>query len=245
VTAARSATTPTGAPSSTFWFADVVVLNKASDVSEAVRAEIRATIAGLNPDARLIEADYGRVPLAAILDTGLFDEQKAATHPLWHKELYSPESHMPETEEYGIGSFVYRARRPLDPEKFLAFVHRSWPGLVRAKGHFWLATRPEWIGLYSVAGIQTRCEPKGYWWATVPATHWPTYQEFRDLLAKHWDKRWGDRRQELVFIGVGLDEVAIRTALDDCLVGTEDGFDPILAKSLKDPFPAWQAPQAA
>jgi G3E family GTPase len=226
-------------------FADVVVINKASEVSDAVRAEVRATIAGLNPDARIVEADYGRVPLASILETGLFDEKKAATHPLWHKELYSPQTHVPETEEYGIGSFVYRARRPFDPERFEAFTRMSWPGLVRAKGHFWIATRPEWIGLFSVAGVQTRCEPKGYWWASVPRNLWPRYPEFARLMQRHWDPRWGDRRQELVFIGVGLDRQAISAALDNCLVGTEEGFDPNLIKTLRDPFPAWHHPQAA
>ncbi len=149
-------------------FADVVVINKTSEATEATLGEIRKIIAALNPEARQIETDFGRVPLEAILDTGLFDEANAATNPLWYKELYSPDSHVPETEEYGITSFVYRERRPFDPAKLLAFLNKPWPGVIRAKGHFWLATRPDWAGLLSVAGVQRRCEPMGYWWATIP-----------------------------------------------------------------------------
>lgn len=117
-------------------FADVVVINKARDVLEAHRALVRAVVRGLNADARILEVDHGRAPLDAVLDTGLFDEAKAQSHPLWFQELYGAHDHVPETEEYGISSFVYRARRPFDPELFNAFVNATWPGLIRAKGHF-------------------------------------------------------------------------------------------------------------
>ena len=187
-------------------FADVVVINKASDATEAALAKIRKVIAALNPEARQVETDFGKVPLKAIFDTGLFDEAKAATHPLWYKELYSPDSHVPETEEYGITSFVYRERRPFDPERLLSFLNKPWPGVIRAKGHFWLATRPDWVGLLSVAGVQRRCEPMGYWWATVPKPNWPSHPQFQEHLDSRWDDAWGDRRQELVFIGSDMDE---------------------------------------
>jgi G3E family GTPase len=226
-------------------FADVVVVNKISEVTPETCFELRRIITALNPDARIVETDFGRLPLAAILDTGLFDETKAARHPLWHKELYGWQDHVPETEEYGISSFVYRARRPFDPEKFHGFLAAEWPGLIRAKGHFWLATRPDWVGLLSIAGVQRRAEPKAYWWAVVPRAHWPRHAEFRRLLEGHWHAVWGDRRQELVFIGAGLAETAIRAALDACLVGQETGFDPQLADRLHDPFPPWRQPHAA
>ena len=142
-------------------FADVVVINKVSETTEATRAAIRRVISALNPDARQIETDFGRVPLQAVLNTRLFREGKAATHPLWHKELYNPGSHVPETDEYGVASFVYRERRPFDPERFRSFLDKPWPGVIRAKGHFWLATRPDWVGLLSVAGAQRRCETNG------------------------------------------------------------------------------------
>jgi len=226
-------------------FADVVVINKISDVTAETRAAVRRIVAALNPDARVIETDFGHLPLAAILDTGLFSEAKAARHPLWHKELFGWGDHVPETEEYGIASFVYRARRPFDPSKLQDFLAQEWPGLIRAKGHFWLATRPDWIGMLSIAGTQRRTEAKGLWWATVPKAHWPRYPQFRDLLDRHWSEAWGDRRQELVFIGSRLDQQAICAALDACLIGDETGFDPQLARDLRDPFPPWRHAHAA
>jgi G3E family GTPase len=215
--------------------ADVVVINKISDAPEALRAEVRKVVAALNPDARQVETDFGRLPLAAVLNTGLFDEEKAAAHPLWHKELYSPGAHVPETEEYGVSSFVYRTRRPFDPVRFRAFLDDPWSGVIRAKGHFWLATRPRHVGLLSAAGVQRRCEPMGLWWAAVPRQDWPEHLQFRQHLQSQWDAAWGDRRQELVFIGVGMDETGVRAALNDCLASP----DPRGWSTLKDPFPAW------
>ncbi|RFC68499.1 MULTISPECIES: GTP-binding protein [Mesorhizobium] len=220
-------------------FADVVVINKASEVSADELAEIRKTIKSLNIDAKLIETDFGKVELSEILDTKLYSEAKAATHPLWHKELYSPAEHIPETEEYGIASFVYRARRPFDPEKFYAFTQRKWDGLLRAKGHFWLATRKDWIGLYSVAGTQTKVDQRGFWWASVPRTYWPRQQQFQAMLQRYWTATWGDRRQELVFIGVNLPKEEISAALDACLSGSETGIDAREVAEMRDPFPEW------
>ncbi|TBD93697.1 GTP-binding protein [Rhizobium ruizarguesonis] len=221
-------------------FADVVVINKAQDVPPAALAEVRRIVAGLNPDARVIETGFGRLKLDAILNTGLFSEARAARHPLWHKELFGWGEHVPETEEFGISSFVYRSRRPFDPSRLRDFLDRKWSGLIRAKGHFWLATRPDEIGLLSITGTQCRIDTKGFWWASVPKAQWPRYPQFHQLIDRHWDEVWGDRRQELVFIGAGFDEDAIRTALGDCLTGGETGFDPQTAAGLRDPFPAWQ-----
>jgi G3E family GTPase len=221
-------------------FADVIVINKISEVDAATRIMIRQIVASLNPDARVVETDFGDLPLGSILDTRLFSEAKSARHPLWHKELYGWGDHVPETEEYGIASFVYRARRPFDPLKLEQFLAMEWPGLIRAKGHFWLATRPSEIGQLSIAGVQRQITAKGYWWATVPKAQWPRYPQFRQLLDKHWNETWGDRRQELVFIGAGLDQDAVCTALDDCLIGDDAGVDLHLAQGLHDPFPAWQ-----
>ena len=228
-------------------FADVVVLNKVSDAGSDAVEQAKLIIRALNPDARLIEADFGRVPLDRILDTGLFDHDKAQTHPLWHKELYGFRSHVPETEEYGIVSFVYRARRPFHPEKFNAFLARTWPGLIRAKGHFWLATRPDWVGEMSLAGSICRTEAMGFWWAAVPRPRWPDHPEWRAILNRHWHSVWGDRRQELVFIGSKMDERAIRAGLDACLVGETRtiAFKPERYRDLPDPFPAWRRAEAA
>jgi G3E family GTPase len=228
-------------------FADVIVLNKVSDASPEQRAAVSKIVRALNPDARQIEADFGKVALDAVLDTGLFDHEKAQEHPLWHKELYGFKDHVPETEEYGIASFVYRARRPFHPEKFNAFLGRTWPGLIRAKGHFWLATRPDWVGEMSLAGSICRTEAMGFWWAAVPRSRWPDHPEWQAILNHHWHSVWGDRRQELVFIGTELDEAAIRAALDLCLVGDALPlrFNPERYRDLPDPFPAWRRAEAA
>ncbi|HUI20068.1 MAG TPA: zinc metallochaperone GTPase ZigA [Methylocella sp.] len=228
-------------------FADVVVINKASEVSPEQLALVRKVVMALNADARILETDFGRAPLQDMLDTGLFNEEKAQRHPLWYKELYSFGEHVPETEEYGVQSFVYRARRPFHPEKFNAFINQTWPRLIRAKGHFWFATRPNWVGEFSLAGAIARVSAKGHWWAAIPKKHWPDHPEWKRMFDRNWDKVWGDRRQELVFIGVGMDEAAIRAALDTCLVGptTPKRFDPDLFRLLPDPFPAWDRVDAA
>jgi G3E family GTPase len=220
-------------------FADVVVVNKASSVAPAQLALVKKLVASLNADARIITADHGQVPLSAILNTGLFDEDKAAQHPLWAKELYGYASHAPESETYGIESFVYRARRPFDPARFHAFL--TTDGLdhvVRAKGHFWLASRPDLVGELAVAGSQTITARMGRWWASIPKHQWPEDGRFERFVAQHWDDVWGDRRQELVFIGIDMDEQRIRRALDACLLPVDD-FTPAVWTRLRDPFPAW------
>ena len=222
-------------------FADVVVINKISDVTAQERENVVHVVRALNADAKIIETDFGKVALEEILDTGLFSEDKASQHPLWAKELYGFEEHIPETEEYGIGSFVYRARRPFHPEKFNLFTRSTWPGLIRAKGHFWLATRPDWAGEFSLAGAIARSGPLGRWWAAVPRSRWPDQPELKAMIDANWDHAFGDRRQELVFIGAGMDEGAIRAALDACLVDadTETPFDGDAFARLPDPFPVW------
>ncbi|MCL6708041.1 zinc metallochaperone GTPase ZigA [Pseudomonas sp. R2.Fl] len=226
-------------------FADVVVLNKVGMATADQREAARAIIRGLNPDARLVEADFGAVKLADVLNTGLFDLEKAEAHPLWFKELHGFKDHVPETEEYGIRSFVYKARRPFHPERFQAFIDRSWPGVIRAKGFFWLATRPHHVGEISQAGAIVRTGRMGLWWASVPEKHWPDDPGFERAMAPYLDPEWGDRRQEIVFIGAGaMDEANIRAELDSCLVEA-DGFTPELWRDLPDPFARWERPLAA
>ena len=223
-------------------FADVVVINKKSEGSPSQLETVRKIVRGLNADARIIETDFGKISPLSILNTGLFDHDKAEQHPLWAKELYGYASHVPETDEYGITSFVYRARRPMEPVKFEQFLAMTFQGLVRAKGHFWLATRPDWVGEMSIAGAMCRAEGLGSWWASVPKSRWPDNDEWRAHLQKKWHDVWGDRRQEMVFIGSDMDQKAITKALDNCLVGdaTPMRFDPSRYKSLPDPFPVWQ-----
>lgn len=220
-------------------FADVVVLNKVSDAMPEQRASAHRIVHALNPDARVVEADYGRAPLSDVLDTGLFDFDKAHEHPLWFKELNGFAAHVPETEEYGVRSFVYRARRPFHPARFQAFIDRPWPGVLRAKGFFWLATRPAFVGELSQAGAFVRTGRRGMWWASVPRTQWPDHPEWRSAIEARCDGEWGDRRQELVFIGLDrMNREALTAALDDCLV-PEATFTPERWRGLADPFPEW------
>lgn len=220
-------------------FADVVVINKASAVRADELAAVKQVAASLNADARIVEADYGKVELDQLLGTGLFDEERAEQHPLWAKELFDYESHRPESEEYGVESFVYRARRPFDPTAFHEFLTGGrLDQVIRAKGHFWLATRPDFLGELGLAGTQKTVSRLGRWWAAVPKNRWPDDGGFEQFVLRHWDPVWGDRRQELVFIGLGMNEEAIRDALDACLVASGD-FAPERWRSLPDPFPGW------
>lgn len=220
-------------------FADVVILNKVSTATAEQRDAARKIITGLNPDARLIEADFGKVELKEVLGTGRFDFAKAETHPLWYKELHGFKDHIPETEGYGIRSFVYRAKKPFDPMKFQAFIDRSWPGVVRAKGFFWLATRPHNVGEISQAGALVRTGKMGLWWTSVPKDQWPRDPGFLNMMKPFLDPVWGDRRQEIVFIGADpMDEAKICAELDACLIDSPV-FAPELWRNLPDPFVSW------
>lgn len=225
-------------------FADVVILNKVSTATPEEVDAARKIITGLNPEAKIVEADFGKVAPKEILGTGLFEFGKAETHPLWFKELHGFKDHVPETEEYGIRSFVYRQRRPFDPVKLHEFISQSWPGVIRAKGFFWLATRPYHVGELSQAGAIIRTQKLGLWWDAVPREQWPQDSGFTDGLARYLDPVWGDRRQELVFIGADpMDENWIRKQLDACLL-KDKTFQPDRWRDLPDPFASW-SPKAA
>ena len=225
-------------------FADVIVLNKIDAATPERLEAARTIVRSLNADARIIETTEGRVPLDAILDTGLFSFEAAHRHPTWFKELNGFKNHVPETEEYGITSFVYRARAPFDPAKLHAFFSRAWPHVVRAKGFFWLATRPQWVGELSHAGSLVRHQRAGYWWAAVPKERWPDDEDLVRRIRSGWHKLWGDRRQQLVFIGTkDMDKEAITAALNACLVTipNEGAVDSRSWAKLHDPFPEWRA----
>lgn len=227
-------------------FADVVVLNKATDASHEQRDAARKIVVALNPDAQIIETDYGKMPHDRIFNTGLFDFEKAQENPLWAKELYGFADHIPETEEYGISSFVYRARKPFDPQKLHAALNGPLPGVLRAKGHFWVATQPDWLAEFSLAGAMASIKPLGIWWATLPLDRRPDTPQATAYLEQHWQEPFGDRRQELVFIGAGLEKAAIIAVLDAALVEDAHSFTPEAWTHLADPFPKWRrAPDAA
>ncbi len=226
-------------------FADVVVLNKVADATPEQVDAARKIVRSLNADAQIIETNHSDVPAEAILDTGLFDFEKAHEHPMWAKELYGFADHVPETEEYGVTSFVYRARRPFVPEKIKAVLNGAMPGVIRAKGHFWIATRPEWVAEFSLAGALSSVKPLGTWWASVPKENWPDQEGVSAYLETHWQEPWGDRRQEIVFIGSGIDWPLLKAKLDACLLPLLDAPDPGSLPDLPDPFPLWQRAEAA
>lgn len=219
-------------------FADVIIINKVSDATATQRDAALKIIKALNPDAKVIFADHSRVDPAEIFDTGRFDFDRAQEHPLWAKELYGFANHVPETEEYGISSFVYQARAPFDPMRIHAVLNGDLPGVIRAKGHFWIATRPDWAAEFSLAGSMSSVTPLGFWWAALPETRRPTDAEAQAEITRHWRAPWGDRRQQIVFIGAGLDRQAITAALDAALMPVSD-FTPEAWAALPDPFPKW------
>jgi len=159
---------------------------------------------------------------------------------LWAQELYNFKDHVPETEEYGIISFVYRTREPFDPIKIHQFFNEEWPGVVRAKGFFWPSSRPDFVGEVSQAGAFVRHQGIGRWWAAIPKNNWLDGDDFDAVLKQCWTKEYGDRRQEIVFIGLKgqMDEQIIRKKLDECLI--KDYLTaPETFQKLKDPFPQW------
>jgi G3E family GTPase len=226
-------------------FADVVILNKVSDAGPDKTDAARKIIRSLNADAKIIETDHSVVDVGEILDTGLFDFDKAHEHPMWAKELYGFADHVPETEEYGVASYVYRARQPFVPEKIHAFLNGDMPGVIRAKGHFWIATRPDWVAEFSLAGALSSVAPLGTWWASVPEERWPDHDSARSYIAQHWQAPWGDRRQEIVFIGAGIDWPALKAGLDACLVPEIIAQGPDKLPAYPDPFPGWRRVEAA
>lgn len=199
-------------------FSDVIVLNKVSTASPVRLAAARRIIRSLNPAARVIEADFCDVALTDVFATGLFDFEKARTRPLWVQELNGHEAHLPESEQYGIESFVWRARLPFSARRIHAALSGTMPGVLRAKGWFWIEADPNHIFGYSVAGGLTDIRPLGRWWAATPQKDWPTGTEAVARIHANWRAPFGDRRQELVFIGSGMDRAAITAALERCLV---------------------------
>ncbi|MEM1285784.1 MAG: GTP-binding protein [Pseudomonadota bacterium] len=226
-------------------FADVVVLNKTDDAGPDRTDAARKIIRSLNADAKIIETNHSEVASDAILDTGLFDFASAHEHPMWAKELYGFADHVPETEEYGVASYVYRARSPFDPAAIHALLNSPMPGVIRAKGHFWIATQPDWVAEYSLAGTLSSVTPLGTWWAAVPKERWPDHESARSYLAERWQEPWGDRRQEIVFIGAGIDWPALRARLDACLASQDIAPGPDAYPDLPDPFPTWRRQAAA
>lgn len=219
-------------------FCDVLVLNKIDLLEQSQTARLMAILHSLNPRANILLSHFGKIPLDAVLNTGLFDFEQAAQAPGWLKELRG--EHLPETEEYGMTSFVFRARRPFHPLRFSQVMEKNLRNVVRSKGYFWLASRPEYAGTWSQAGGVARQGYGGIWWVSVPKASWPSDEESLALIHKNWLDGVGDARQELVFIGIDMEEQSLRMQLNDALLTDAEmaaGLSSWL--SLEDPLEAW------
>ncbi len=242
-------------------FADVLIVNKTDRVKADGLRRVKQMLRGLNRDAQMIEAKRARVPLRKVLGTGRFDFVKAQLAPGWMQELRGV--HTPETDAYGITSFVYRARRPFHPARFHALVEQGLGGVIRSKGFFWLATRMDWVGELSTVGGATQHQAAGFWFAArervdaglvdtpiaaetpltapLPAPWQVNDPDEYAAMQRCWDPRWGDRRQELALIGVGLKEAQVRAELDQALLSDAEYVPgPLFWQHLPDPFPRWR-----
>jgi G3E family GTPase len=221
-------------------FADVILISKTDLVDTSDIKRLTAILKTLNTHARITPITQGEVDIDAVLNTGLFNFERAQSAPGWLKEMRG--EHIPESEEYGISSFSFLARRPFHPEKFFHFLHdtEKFGKLIRSKGYFWLASRPEFSGQWNQAGGIAHYGFAAMFWKSVPKKDWPTDEESLSAIQKQWVEPFGDMRQELVFIGQQLDQVAMTRALNECLLSDDElleGKD--YWATLSDPFPEW------
>ncbi|AEF53406.1 zinc metallochaperone GTPase ZigA [Marinomonas posidonica] len=222
-------------------FADVILISKTDLVSSTDVDHLIAVLKNLNTHAQIVPIAHGNVDIDKVLNTNLFDFERAQQAPGWLKEMRG--EHIPETEEYGISSFSYQARRPFHPQKFHQFIQNinQFGKLIRSKGYFWLASRPTFAGQWSQAGSIAHYGFAGVFWRAIPKEDWPTDPDYLASIEKLWVEPFGDMRQELVFIGQDLDQNGMMKALDACLLSQDEV---LLGKdywtALQDPFPAWQ-----
>lgn len=230
-------------------FCDVLVLNKTDLLSKDEIGRLESILKTFNTRAKIVHSQFSKVPLDTVMNTGLFNFEAAEDAAGWLKELRG--EHVPESEEYGISSFVYQARRPFHPQRFYDYIGQEWPGVIRSKGNFWIASRPEFCISWSQAGAISRNELAGFWWAATPKEYWP--QELNQLkeIKNRWQDPFGDRQQELVMIGINMNKDALIAEFDRCLLtptemllGEIDGIDEKGErmqgwKALSDPFPIW------
>lgn len=206
-------------------FANVIILNKTDLVTKETVGLLKAAIQKLNPTARIIESTFSKVNPKEIINTGLFNFVEAEQSAGWIEEL-NKEEHTPETDEYGISSFVYRSRKPFDSVRFWNYIQRDFPyTVIRSKGMFWIASRPDQALIWGQAGGSLRTDSAGVWWDSMPweqRIRYVTFVENQKQIESDWSATFGDRKNEIVFIGMNMDEIAIRASLDDCLVTDQE-----------------------
>lgn len=221
-------------------FANVIILNKTDLVTKDDLGVLKAAIKKLNPSAKIIESTYSKVDPNEILNTGIFNFEEAEQSAGWIDELNKDE-HTPETEEYGIGSFVYRSRKPFDPNRFWHFVQYQFPNnVIRSKGMYWMASRPEQALIWGQAGGSLKADSAGVWWCSMPfekRTQFLSFIENQSIIESDWDPTFGDRKNEIVFIGQDMDETLIRSLLDACLSTDEELASGKWKKGFEDEWP--------
>jgi len=220
-------------------FANLIVINKADLVTPAELGELRGVLRHFNPDAEIVEASYGKVPLSELLNSGRFHPSQASSSPGWQQLING--LHLPETEEYGVSSFVYRARRPFHPQRLMEVFKAGFRGVLRGKGYIWLASRFDYVGAWAISGGLQTVSAYGVWFAAVNQQSWPADPETREKILRNWLPDIGDRRQEMVFIGVNMDLQAIRERLEYAqLNDMEMALGQRAWARLADPFPDWR-----
>lgn len=221
-------------------FANVIVLNKTDLIKPNELGMLKAMITKLNAKAVIVESQFGKVPLSSILNTGLFDFETTSQSAGWIEELNKP-YHQPETEEYGISSFVYRSRKPFHPERYWNYLNNEWhANIIRSKGLFWMASKPNEALNWSQAGGSLRAEKAGVWWCSMPYAdriQYAAFVENKEIIEAKWHKQFGDRENELVIIGQDMNKEAIIAELDNCLCTDEEIIEMNNGVSFKDPFP--------
>jgi G3E family GTPase len=216
-------------------FCNIVIINKTDLISEEEREELTGIVKSLNPGAEILYTEKGKVELTKILNTGKFNFEQAAEAPGWMRELRG--EHNPETEEYGISTFVFRARKPFHPERFYHWLTLEKPWMVRAKGFFWIASMNDHAFMLSQAGQLCNYDAAGYWWAAVPREEWNLDSESIQTIEEDWEDPFGDRRQELVIIGRKMNRESVWRSLEQCLLTEEELLDgPSGWEILNDPF---------
>lgn len=221
-------------------FANVIVLNKVDLVNADRLGVLKAAIHKMNPGARIIESSFSKINPKEILNTGLFNYEEAEQSAGWIEEL-KKEGHTPETEEYGISSFVYRSKKPFNPARFWNYVQHKFPGtVIRSKGLFWLSSRPQQALVWSQAGGSLRADSAGVWWSSMPyekRIQFISFVENQRAIEEVWDENFGDRKNELVFIGQEMDEEKIKADLNACLETFEELEDGTWMEGAEDDWP--------
>ena len=225
-------------------FANVIILNKSDLVTKDEISILNTIIKKLNPSAKIIESTFSKIDINEIINTGQFNFEEAEQSAGWLEELNKDE-HKPETEEYGISSFVFRNKRPFDPEKFWNYIQKGFPlSVIRSKGLFWLASRPKQALIWGQAGGSLKADSAGVWWSSMPFKNriqQIAFIENQEEIEKDWDKAYGDRKNEIVFIGQNMNEDLIRSHLEGCLLSEDDLKNLDMENGYEDVWPVERA----